>query len=328
MKLCVNTDYSGFVVNQSQAEIDAYVLAIVTAIPNCTHITVNTYLDYPTIISRWATAIRANGKIPWFRTWGYNFWQGKNGVAEDTTLDALTNHRSQIQTFIANNASIFQSGDVWSAVPDEPENWGGWAANYTSLATAEGKAAYNSFIQGSIADCNTAFATAGITGVDTGYVATNPSTSLSTIDSTTAALLTAMLIDAYFDGETGNDAYPWHSIVDPHIAASTARYAVGRYVNPSQDGKAYHYNMGVNIYIDLNEKQQADSYNDQMFALIKTVTTLDGITVWPAGRTTNPGSRLFTYSSGTWTARQAASVVNQYFGILARGDKPDRKLIV
>lgn len=217
MKLCINTDYSSFVINQTQVEINAYVLAIVTAIPNCTHITVNTYLDYPTQISRWATAIRANGKIPWFRSWGYNFWQGKNGVSVDNTTAALSNHRSQQLTFISTNSSIFRNGDIWSPVPDEPENWDGWEINYVSLGTAEGKAAYNGFIQEARAECSTAFSNLGLS-VDTGYVATNPSISLSTINSTTAGQLTAMLIDAYFDGENGNNAYPWHSIVDPHIA--------------------------------------------------------------------------------------------------------------
>lgn len=329
MKLCVNTDYSGYVINQTQAQIDAYISAIVSAIPNCTHINVNTYLDYPLQIAKWATSIRNAGKIPWFRSWGYNFWQGTNGADVDNTLDAIANHRSQQQAFIAENASIFRSGDIWSAVPDEVENWDGWDLNYTSLGTVEGKAAYNGFIQSAISECNEAFDLAGITGVDSGYAATNPSTSKNTINTTTANMLTAMLIDAYWDGHSNpTQNYPWGAMVDEHLAASSVRFNINRWVVGSQGGKAYHITTGVSIYKDLTDQQQADSYNSQLFAITKTVPSLEGITLWPAGRTTNPGSALFTHSAGIWTAKPATAIINAYFGILSRGVLPKRKLII
>lgn len=329
MKLAVNTDYSGFVLNQTQAEIDAYISAIVTAIPSVEYIAIGTYFDYPVIIARWFNSIHKAGKKVWFRGWGYNFWQGKNGVDVDNTLTALSNHRSQIQTFIANNASVFQSGDIFSAVPDEPENWGGWNLNYTSLGTAEGKTAFNDFIQGCIGDCDAAFSLAGVTGIEIGYCGTNTSVSKNTINSTTASVLTSMLIDAYWDGHSVPALnYPWGPLVDPHLVNASAKLNIGRWVNGSQGGKAYHITTGSNIYKDLTEAQQKETMNALLFSIIKNVESLHGITIWPVGRTTNPGSAIISYSNGVWTAKSVTQVIEAYFKILKTGDKPKRKLIV
>lgn len=291
----------------SQAEIDAIVLAIVTAIPNADYIAIGTYLDYTTQLSRWASAIHAQGKKMWLRSAGYNDWQGTNSVTQYTSSDFAERSTSQFVSFVNANYTIFSSGDIFEAVPDEPENNTMWNSTYGTIGSGAGLTAYNLFITDSITRVNTALSNHGVTGVITSYVGTNPSASKDVITSATAGELTAMLIDSYPEGTDTTAA----------LMASDMQTQLTDYVVGSQNGKPYHITIGPNVHIQINETTQADVYS-QYFSLIQSmVKGLDGITIWQAGNTVNdPLSRLFDYVAGAWVPRKATSVINTLFGDL------------
>jgi hypothetical protein len=310
--------------NISQAQINAFVNAIVAAIPNCTHIAYGVYLDYPVQFQRWQTAIHNAGKKAWFRHVGYNEWQGKNSVSAVTTSTALSNYRTNVQSFIAANASYLQSGDIFSPVPDEPEN-GSYLTTLT-IDSGSGQTTYNNFITGSITDVNTALASAGKTGITTNIVGTAPYHSRNSITSATAAQLDVMLIDAYPEG--GGSEYPFRAIVDPSLCAQTTENHIARWITGSQGGKTYHYTLGPSIYTQLEEGVQAEAYARELFIIQKKISSLDGITVWQAGGGGDPTSRIFDYNSGNWRARTATKVINTYFGALINNNNPFKRISI
>lgn len=323
MKLCIHAGSYSIDSNAlSQAEITALVNAIVTAIPNCTHIAYGVYLDYPVQFQRWQTAIRNAGKIPWSRHVGYNEWQGRNGVTAVTTSTALSNYRTNVQSFIAANAAYLQSGDIFSPVPDEPEN--GSYLNTLTIDSGAGQTTFNNFIIGSITDVNTALASAGKSGVLTNILGTAPYHSRNSINSTAAAQLSAMCIDAYPEG--GASEYPFRSVADPSLCAQTTENHIARWITGAQGGKSYHYTLGPSIYIQLEEGVQAEAFARELFIIQKRITSLDGVTVWQAGGSGDPLSRIFDYNSGSWRARQATKVINTFFGALINKSNPYNRI--
>jgi hypothetical protein len=324
MRLCIHTGSYSIDNNAlSQADITAFVSAIVAAIPNLTHIAVGTYLNYDTQWQRWATAIHAAGKKMWGRSAGYNEWKGSNGAAANATSTALSNHRTNIQTFIANNASMFQSGDIFSAVPDEPES-GSYLLTLT-VDSGSDQTTYNGFITGAITDCDAALATAGVSGVKTNIVGTSPYYTKSAITSATAALLDTMLIDAYPEG--GASEYPFHAVNDPTLCQHTTKNHIDRWITGAQS-RPYNYTMGPSIYLQMEQGVQAETIKREVFTLQKYLSSFDGITFWQAGGTGNPLSRLFDYTNSAWVARQGATQLNNLFAVLLSSASPLKRIPV
>src|SRR4030043_327635 len=163
------------VIDNTEAFIQNTVADVVAAFPNCTHISFGTYIDYTTQITYWVNAIHAAGKKVFFRSNGSNFWQGTNGETQDTSSSFAANETARYVTWLNTNYALFEDGDLFEPVPDEPENNTQWDAYYINLETVDGKAAFNAFIADSIDQLNEIFISNGVSGVITSFAFTNPS---------------------------------------------------------------------------------------------------------------------------------------------------------
>src|SRR4051812_30643629 len=136
----------------TQSEINNQVNAIVGTIPHTGYIAIGTYLDYPQQIRMWAQAIHKKHRKVFFRSAGFNSWQGRNGVPANGTTDQ---HRHDVVVFIQTNPDIFKSGDIFETVPDEPEGGTYWFTTYGACNLGCNPAAtieFNLFIQFTIND--------------------------------------------------------------------------------------------------------------------------------------------------------------------------------
>lgn len=292
--------------NLTKGEINAQVDAIVSAMPNTTHIAIGTYLDYPTQIQLWTNAIHKKGKKVFFRSAGTNSWQGRNSVAAYTGSDFAEKQQASFMNFLNSNKWMFRGGDNVECVPDEPENGPGWKKYYGSFANASASAAFNDFLQDALYGCQTIFAG---TGVETGYVFTNPSMTKDILSASTAALLVA----------TGQDVYPERvsgiALTSPTDMAQALQDQLNTWVLPAHPEKPKHITFGPSVWTQLTQQQQADTYDLYFPIITTTLINLDGVTIWQAGANDNAGkSRLFEYNSGAWQPRQATSIINYYFG--------------
>jgi len=175
--------------------------------------------------------------------------------------------------------------------------------------SAEGKAAFNSFITGARSAVDTALASNGVTAVDTGYVFLNPSGARDVVTDATANSLTAL----------GTDNYPENGLTTPTDMESAMQTEMNDWVVPSHPATKKNITFGPSVYSQLSEANQTDALTREFNVIKNTITNLNGITVWQFGAIgDSPLSRLFE-SASNWTARSAASAINTLFGgILSR----------
>lgn len=320
----------------TQAQTDAVIAAIVASIPNTDYIAIGTYLDYPADVSKWATSIHAVGKKMWYRSNGWNTWQGTNGASATGTP---TQHRADTFTtantnWIRVNKAVFTTGDIFEVIPDESVDPS--AAYYIRTYGASGvgtsapsRSDYNTFVTGAITDCNATMVTESITGVSTDVLFDVPSvmrianpanSAVDIITTTTAGSL----------GAFGADHYPeTATTADPHIMQAQHTGEINFWVNGMGVSNTQHYTFGSNVNLQLEKGNQAEAFRTTMFAIQRNVTSIDGVTVWQFGATDNaPRSRLFDYVSSAWVARDAARVVNLYFGALKNANAPFKRIPV
>jgi hypothetical protein len=305
--------------NLTQTDINAFVKAVATNIPNTDYIAIGNYLDYVAQIRMWIYAIRAAGFKVWFRSAGYNDWRGSNGITQYTSADFADHSTSQYVSFVNTNYDIFQAGDIFEALPDEPENNSMWNTTYGTIGSGTGLTAYNTFITSSISQVNTALANNNVKDVDTGYIHTSPAASRDIITSATASVLTSMATDHYPEavGDTTG------------TACGTAMHnELVAYVTGQQSGKRYHLTIGPNVNVQLSSAEQVNAYNSEWGYIQTDVVPLDGLTVWQAGGTGDPLSRLFDYASGAWTPRSAAATVNTIFGQVPQGQMSEKVTVL
>jgi hypothetical protein len=299
----------------TQTDINKLVKAIATSIPNTDYIVVGSYLDYVAQIRMWIYAIRAAGKKVWIRSAGYNDWRGSNGITQYTSADFASHSTTQYVSFINTNYDIFQAGDIFETVPDEPENNSMWNTTYGTIGSGTGLTAYNTFITDSISQVNSALATNSVKGVDTGYVHTSPSASRDIIIDATASVLTSMATDHYPETVTDTTGTACGTAMHNELAA---------YVTGQHSGKRYHLTIGPNVNVQLSSSEQVNAYNSEWGYIQTDVVPLDGLTVWQSGGTGDPLSRLFDYASGAWTPRSAAATVNTIFGQVPQGQLSEK----
>ena len=300
-KLVIHTgSYSIDYNNLTQSEIDAHVLAIVSAIPNTTHIAVGTYLDYDNQLQMWANSIRSHGKKVFFRSAGFNAWQQTNG---ETYVMTPLDHIVWTATVVRLHPTIFASGDIFEPVPDEPENGTYWHNTYGHSGIGTNQASkdeFNQFIQDSIISANNVFSEMGIMGVRTDYVFTNPSVAKDIINSTTASMIVV-----------GTDNYPENGLTTPAQMANAMQAELNTWAVPAHPTRPKHITFGPSVYSQLTQKVQKDAYNKEFLVIKNTIIDLDGVTIWQSGATWNPLSRIFEYN-GTWQARLATGAINLF----------------
>jgi hypothetical protein len=309
-KLTVHTgSYSIDYNNLTQTQINAHVDALVQAMPNVQYIAIGSHLDYPDQMRLWATAIHNKQRKVWFRSVGFNSWQGHNGVAATGTVDQ---HRADIVTWVGANYTMFKSGDIFEVVPDEPENGSYW---YTTFSNGVGtndlsKSQFNGFIQLTIEDVDRKLSQLGVTGVNTRYVFTNPSVSKDILTATTASMLNAIGTDDYPERLNGVPA------TTATESAELMHNEIVTWLLPAHPTKPKHLTIGPSIYVNLDPQTQSDVYTAELNQIKTDIPTLDGLTIWQSGATWNPNSRIFDYVGTSWVARPAAGTINSLFPTL------------
>lgn len=288
----------------TQSDIDLIVNTVATKIPHLNYIAIGTYMDYPDQFEKWASAIHNVGKRMFVRSSGFSDWLGQNQVTQYTGTDFIEHCKSKYVEFINQYYSIFESGDVFECVPDEPENNTMWDIVYTSLATTEGGIAYNNFITDSISQINTALTNNGVTGVILNYVFTNPSATRDIITQDVANTLSA----------DGTDNYPEEGLTTPQQMADAMQTLMGDWIVPSHAGVSKHITFGPDVYSQLNKLDQSTAAELELDVIRNTISNLEGITFWQLGAKDNsPRSRGFDWSGSKWDARLITQVIDNFF---------------
>jgi len=273
---------------------------------NTTHITVDTFYDYPGYMQRWVNAIRKTGKHVWFRP-HFNAWQGQNGAAATMTP---TQYENAEQSFILAHASLFQSGDIFDPCPEPEESpyWvRTWGASWSwQNAPNAGTDEYNTFILATTTIADTAFHHVGISGV------------VTTIHSMTAYFWErpTALYDTTVKqlGVVAVDTYPDNTTTDPTTAAKarTDELAVIESVRqvPIVNAELGYNTASTSIVDDSTQ-------NTVLKAELQAISQLNyvvGMNYWVgAGSSKIDGTRLFNGSSGHWILRPAAYTVAAYY---------------
>lgn len=277
-----------------------------TATLNTTHITVDTFYNYPEYMQRWVNAVRKTGKHVWFRT-TFKAWVGQNG-AEATMTPAQ--YIPALQTFILAHPSLFQPGDIFDPCP-EPEDssywekrWGaGWSwQNAPNAGTDE----YNKFILDLTNVADNALHQQGMYGVITtihsmnGFFWERPT---ALYDSTLQKL-----------GVMAIDTYPDNTTTDPATAAKARVDELTRIYNV-RHVPIINAELGYN---DASNYIADDTTQDRVLkAELDAISKLDfiiGMNYWVgAGSAQNDGTRLFNGSAGHWTPRPSAYTVAAYY---------------
>jgi hypothetical protein len=278
----------------TQQQIDDAVSAIVTNVPSLTHIAIGTYLDYPTQIVMWAQSIHAAGKKLALRSLGFNDWRGTNGVSQYTSSDFDAHSTTQYVAFVNSNYTIFQAGDIFEPIPDQPEDNSRWVAQYTTIASGTGKTAFNTFITDAISQINTALAGHSVTGVVTNVAYLTPTVAQNTITSATASALRSV----------GTNDFPESGLTAVIDQATALQSEITTYINPAQSASTpWHITFGPNKFDQLDQQTQADTLVAEFRTILGALThPLDGITISPFGEYSNsPTGRLFDWEEVSWT---------------------------
>lgn len=175
---------------------------------NAEYVAVATSWEYPAYLERWVRAIRAAGLHVWFRGQPEHWVDpgGNRPMTPAEYLDALT-------VFVRGNGHLFADGDIFDPGA-EPENGAYWAATWgprwawDPASPNEATRAFNSFIRESQMLARTLLRETGHEGVITsvrsinGWWATHP----GALEHETVAVLGAITVDSYPDGDTADPA--------------------------------------------------------------------------------------------------------------------------
>ena len=279
---------------------------------NLTHITVDTFMDYPDYMLRWINAVRATGKHVWFRV-HFNAWEGNNGAAASMTP---SQYIAAEDTFIRAHPTFFQPGDIADFNP-EPENspyWektygNGWGSiNAPNAATDE----FNRFQVAVTDTADTALEAVGIHGVITTIRSTNawwPLHPKSYYPSTVARM-----------GNVAIDTYPDSGITDPTQAAQ-ARVNEMQQVWNTVQVPIIVAEMGYDIHHPVDDQTQANVIMAELSAMDK-LPYLKGINYWVGAGVSDP-SRLFAGTRGNWQLRPAGIVLSNFYATKTQDQQPD-----
>jgi hypothetical protein len=321
-------------------------------------ITVDSQMDFPTYEAEWAATIHAAGKHVWWRVHP-NFWEGDWGVsipadctpgsqlqysgvtagspqAGDRGSPCLEQYLSTESSWITDNSSMFEPGDVLDANP-EPENSPYWNDNYGAGWTYEGNDAvavpdFNQFLVDVTTTANTALAAAGINGVISGvrslsesFAETNGGLEQSTIDT-----LGYLTIDSYPDqnfvpcnGGSGScdksyatdAASAWSTQLGDIVGDQQAARGNSDPV-PILIGEAGYSNCdptGGSNCADITGQQQASVIADEYNAF--EPYDIQGLNYWvgPGQQGDGGNTQIMQPSGPSWNIQCGGSVLSAYF---------------
>lgn len=113
---------------------------------------------------RWVSAARSRGLKIWHRHMPLAF-EGIYGVTKNNS----TNYLGMVKNYILANPSLFQSGDIFTPIP-EPQNGGISGITYcSSLCQFQSKEQFNQWLRDAIDISETSFQSVGVSGMKIGY---------------------------------------------------------------------------------------------------------------------------------------------------------------
>ncbi len=287
----------------TQEEIESAVEAIVSNMPNVTHITIGTYFDYEEQIEMWVNAIHKYNKKACLRSAGFTSWprDGAFGHPADGTPEQ---HRKDIVEWIKRNGHIFQDGDIFEALPDEASNGAYWFIDGKEGvgANEETLEEFNEFLQMSTADARKAFDEHGRQGVIVEVYHDNPAVIKDALTDKTVEMLKVV----------GSDNYPEVNATTPEQCAFAMLQELNDWVIKVHEDKDWIITFGPSIYVQLDEEAQKEALEWEVAEILRAVVNLLGITIWQFGDQdidNPPKSRLFDFKDGKWISRKATEAV-------------------
>lgn len=288
--------------NLTPDQIEKAVNAMVEAVPNQTHISIGTYLDYPDQIQMWANAAHKRDKNIYLRSAGFNSW---HGTFDSNASGTPTQHIEDFTTWIGQNHSIFIDGDIVEPVPDEASNGRYWLNKYGEGgidSTEEAKAEFNDFIITAVTKAREAFDKNGQPGVVVEVFNDNLSVIKDVITDETAKMLSYV----------GTDNYPESDSRTPEeigAAMLDEVYSWKRNVHPDT---TWNMTIGPSIYEKLDENTQRKAIEEEIKIITAVEDNVRGITLWQFGNEANEfSSSLFDFNNGEWKAREATIALTE-----------------
>jgi len=339
MKLSKDQASSGFTSSDAQAVDLASTMAV-------THVTVDTPIEYPTVMLAWANRIHQDGKHVWFRLAsihgrGLQHADASKTVSYQPPYDGYPNfgrgYLTKLHQLMLAYPGLVRAGDILDG-DAEVENSGWWKKNYgcgvqqpctACPEIAKMTAAHypcapvnelNRFLQVMTTQENRDLASLGITPCET---ITSSNCVLTQVHSTDAGTATEQLSKATVQA-MGNlitvDAYPDQNTVEPSAAATA-------WVNSLQSWESAWLNKGVNVTILVGEwgyslkKVVSDATQE---AVVKAEATkaflgvpyLSGTNYWvgPGNPYDGGYTNIFSQNlNGVWKFRPAASDVSAFY---------------
>lgn len=305
MKESMDTDAPGRQLNDGEIASDVGAAGRLGG----THITVDTYWDYPGYMGHWVAAVRATGKHVWFRLHP-SAWEGDNGMVASL---APTDYLRLEQDFIASHSSLFRPGDILDPCP-EPENSPYWRKVYGPGWTSQRAAAdaYNNFIEQTTNIAQRALRHAGVRGVATTIRSTSAWFALhpAILYPSTIAHLGVITVDSYPDGAS----------LDPANAAR-ARVLELDAIERVRRVPVVLGEMGYSTRMLVDDATQQAVLAAEFVAL-RPLPYLVGVNYWVgAGSARYDGTRLFAGVPGNWSLRPAAHEVAAFYGVRTRTNR-------
>lgn len=268
-----------------------------------THITVDCYLDYPSYVATWVSAVRATGKSIWWRP-KWNAWAGDNGAAATLTP---AQYISATQTFISANPTLFASGDILDicSEPDLGPYWNAtYGASWTTGAPNTATDAFNAFLLDCDTQVQSALASVGVSGVITTV------RSLSSFWALSTTALYASTVTALNNTVT-MDSYPENSLTDPYDCANARTNELLNVVAARPGVDIVIGEMGYSNNVNVDDANQLAVLTQELAYIATKVPQVVGVNYWVAQGTATSGgyTHLFVGSSGSWSLRPAASAL-------------------
>ena len=340
MKLSKDQASGGFTSDDAQAVDLAASMAV-------THITVNTPLEYPSVMVSWANRIHNDGKHVWFRlaaTGGASMPHGDSTKASGykATSDGPPGfgpgYLTSLHSLMLANPGLVKAGDILDG-DAEAENSSWWAHNYgcrvqqgctpcpepmtTGAFPCSPVSEFNRFLQVMTQQENSDLVSLGISPCTT---PTSTNCVLTQVHSTDPGTAKNQLGKATVEA-MGNlitvDAYPDQNTTDPTTAANSWLSSLESWRN-AWKAKGLTVTIlvgewGYSNTINVSDFTQASVVQAEVNAFAK-VPYLAGTNYWVGlGRAGDGGyTQIFTHAGGSWKFRPAAPEVSSFYAAMTR----------
>ena len=267
-------------------------------------ITVDTHWDYPGYLQEWVNAVRAVHLHVWFRSHPSQ-WDDDTGA---TSIMTPADYEVAEQTFIKDNAMLFQPGDIFDPCP-ESEGARYWVSKYGDKwkynAPNKATRALNAFIRDNTDVANKAFQQAGVSG----FITTIRST--SAFFAQHATLLEPATVKKF--QRITLDSYPDASTTDPTIAAQSRVEELQTIENlwhvPIVLGE-----MGYSNEIAVDAKTQEQVLKVELNSIARLPYVV-GVNYWVGAGSDSAGGYTYIIAKHgeQWNLRPAASDLSTFY---------------